>query len=233
MTTNTENLRLTTGRLYWQPQNESGYFDLGNCTSSRKYPAPPTRAKHYAHAEGVRRVDMTAVETLDPTRVFTFDEHLVAALRLQHMSLPTETATSGASGATYTITSGNLVLGRTYFIGKQAITAISAVTAGATPLVRNVDYVLDEGAGAIRILSSANFGSNWIFTYSATGPATLDFAAFSRLLEQGSFVFVEKDQADTVPLNREAFTGQVCVTGWGESGSEKFQEYTVEVIEIS
>ena len=56
---------------------------------------------------------------------------------------------------------------------------------------------------------------------------------FSKLLEAGTFKFVESDQFDAVPAGTDTLSGTVYVTGWGETAADKFQEFTVEVISLA
>ena len=229
--TNPEYLRKTTGRLYWLRTGETGWIDLGNCTSHKVMP-DAARLDHYKYDGGVKRCDMSLVNTLKPKRIYTFDEHAGDMQQLLSLAVAaSEVTQAAAAGETTVIASAALVVGRSYDLGKLNVSNVEGENVTPTALVANVDYVLDAGSGMLTILSSAKFGSNWTFTFDCAEALTLNFTTFSRLLEQGSFRFVEKDQSETVPGTVETINGQVYVTGWSDGDPEKFSEYTVEVLE--
>jgi hypothetical protein len=234
MNTNVANLRKTTGRLYWTPTGEVGAIDFGNCTSHKVMPEVG-RVDHFKHADGVKRVDMSLPNTVKPRRVFTFDEHLGERLRLLHFAAPaTEVTQAAAVGLTKVFPFASLAVGRTYDLGRQSIGAC-VITKGApiAALVPGLDYVLDAGSGLWTLINNRYLdGTDFTAEFDCAEVVTLNFEMFSRLLEQGGFTFVETDQLEAVPGSRESLTGTVYVTAWGDGDSEKFQEYTVEVLEI-
>lgn len=223
------NLRQTTGRLYWVPTGEAGFIDFGNCTAHKVAP-DVQRTEHLQRDNGIGTVDFSLARSIKPVRVFTFDEHFADVIRLLTLGTASVTPPTAGNDVELVIDAGDLVVGRTFDLGGMRISDLHGVNGGPTVLVRDVDFTLDAGSGMLTIISGANFGTDWTFTYDYEAVDTVDFASFSRLLERGSFRYIEKDQFDAVPLRTETFTGQVMVTGWGENNMEGFNEYTVEVL---
>lgn len=225
--------RLLTARLYWQPSDDAnGFIDCGNVKSHQFTPIAE-RSTHMASRKGYRTVDLDLPKLVAARRVFTLDEHFNETVRLLAIGKQlSDVVQQSDEGVEVTITAANLVLGRSYDLGKLETTNLTAETAGAVPLVLGTDYTWDAGSGMVTVISNTNFGSDWIFEFSHLEVTQLNFQALSRLLEQGTFKVLEFDQFDEVPLGKEQFTGQVQVTGWGENNGD-FNEFTVEVLQTA
>jgi hypothetical protein len=228
MNTTPEHLRLTTGRLFWQPSGESGYIDLGNCTSHSEQP-DVQRVDHWKYERGTKRVDHSLVGSLKPKRVFTFDEHFDKSIALQAFAaLATEVTQAEAAGVAVSITpEPALKAGQSMFLGKEKISNL-VVLEDTNPVVEGVDYTVDYGAGIVTILHDS--GEQWDFTFDCEEVTRLNFEMFSKLLTEGTFRFVASDQHSDVPVQNETIRGTAYVTAWGDGTTDKFQEYTVEVI---
>lgn len=236
MNTTPENLRLTTGRLYWQPTGENGYIDFGNCTSHKMMPEVQ-RADHYRFANGKKVCDMSLVTSLKPKRVFTFDEHFGERLRVMNFAgAATEVVQAASVGLDPAVTFSTYRPGDVYLLSKLNVTNLIVTDATSLAILEeDVHYKVDRGSGLITVLATEGTpeaGRDWEIEVEYGAATRLNFAMFSRLLEQGTFQFVESDQYDAVPAGRETITGTVYVTGWGDGASDKFQEYTVEVLSI-
>jgi hypothetical protein len=234
MNTNPENLRLTTGRLYWKPAGETGYIDFGNCTSHKPMP-DVQRVDHWKYSGGTKRVDMSSVTSLKPKRIFTFDEHFAATLQLQGFgSAATTVGQAPSVGVNYDIADATNQIGRAYYVGRIGVSNfVGTVNAGLQALVEGTHYSIDLGSGMVTVLSVAGLASDTFnFVFACAGVNVLNFTMFSKLLEQGTFKFLESDQFDAVPAGTENISGTVFVTGWGDGSSDKYQEFTVEVVSI-
>jgi hypothetical protein len=220
--------RLTTARLYWQPSYDAnGYIDFGNAVDY-KYDPTRERVPHLESKKGYRQVDFEDVKLVAEKRTFTFDEHFNETLRVLALAKPfTEVVQGSMVAASFTIIAVNLVLGRSYHLGKIGTKNLTGLASGSLTL--GVDFTWDKGGGFVTPISTANFGSDWVFTFDCDDVTQLSFTALGRLLEQGTFKMLEFDQHDETPINTEQFGGQVQVTGWGEHNGE-FNKFTVEVL---
>jgi hypothetical protein len=228
--TNPEHLRLTTGRLFWLPPDETGWIDFGNCTSHQEQP-DVQRLDHWRYAGGTKRVDHSLVKSLKPVRVFKFDEHFAETIALMALAAAaTEVTQAAAVDVEVSITPDPaLAPGQSLFLGKQNISNLVALE-DTMPVVEGVDYKVNYGAGIVTLLKLSS--DQWDFTFDCAEVKTLNFEMFSKLLTEGTFRFLETDQHDSVPVGDSTIEGTAYVTAWGETNTEAFQEYTVEVLSI-
>ncbi len=158
-----KNPTLGSGKLYFAPFAEgtlvpSGPQEYFGNTPSLSMTSDRETLDHYDADNGIRTKDLSVTTSLDRTGSFACDHISPRNLAKWFLGEATVVAQAGATGQTYNITKakkgGRYQIGRTAQLpaGVRGIN-VTAVTAGGTPLVNNVDYSVNGGSGGITFLN--------------------------------------------------------------------------------
>jgi hypothetical protein len=166
---NPENYKLTTGRLYWQPNGlaagDNQWIDLGNIPDYKSDPKF-TRVQHFASSLGIRRLDFEPVGNVKEAKMFTLDEHFADTVAL--LALGTnigQVVQAAAVNQRFIITVDELSLltpgeASSFFVGATGLynaTVVGYFSFGAAPndfLIEDLasiggQYTLDLGSGML------------------------------------------------------------------------------------
>lgn len=229
---NVEDLKLTSGRLYWQPSGQSSWVDFGNVISYAEKP-DIQRVEHKKKEDGLGIVDSSIARLVAFKFSITLEERFAEVLALLGLAKQLADVIQAGGAGNFTIQAANLVANKSLFLGAYNVSNYAGVTSvGAVTLVEGVDFAIETRSGMVTPLpDSTNLGAgNWVFTFNSAALTQLAFSTLSKLLSTGTFKFIEKDQHSFVPRATADFTGQCEVTAWGENSLEKFNEFQLEVI---
>lgn len=244
--------KFTTGRLYWLPAGAvDGHIDFGNMPDY-KYEPKVDRLDHMSARRGRAHADFSYIKSHAQKKSFTFDEQFNETIKLLALSTQGQNIVQVAAGGQRGFVLSPFVAGRVYDLGIQGLInpqVTCYVQFSGVPndfVILAVDpsqYALHSGSGMITLYGPFNItvtygphtGEVWPisqFEVLADLPliTQLNFTGLNNLLSRGKFKLVESDQFEDVPYGVETFAGQCEVTAWGENKTDKFEEFTLEVL---
>lgn len=148
---NRENITIGKGRCYFKPKGENGYRPIGN-TPNFAFTVATETLKHFDSRAGVRTQDREVQVEVTYGGSFTADH-----IQSENMAMFLQGANNvvAVAGAVDQVIAFDAVkLGHMYELPSKNVTGVSMLV-GATPLVLNTDYSLDEKNGTITFLLDA------------------------------------------------------------------------------
>jgi hypothetical protein len=217
---------LLTARLYFQPETESGYLDLGN-VQDYKYAPEKTYATRLASDKGFRYINDEQLNTVHDKWEFTLDEQDANNAKLIYLATRIGDGTqTAAAPPTKEVTLEAVALDRIYFIGvRGAGTVVCAV--GETELEEGTDYEVDLDSGILTTLSGGTLeaGDDIDITCGCKAITYETFTGRDTVLFRGSVTILEYNQFQKEPLREIGFDGVLRLSAWPEYAGE-FAKFT-------
>lgn len=232
-------------QVYFRPNNENGYFPLGNILSLKQNTKVQT-LEHYASKAGFKQMNAKIATQSDFSYEVTLDEQF--GKNIEFLCLSQEGVASNQTTGTWAGT-GNGVLsitanevGRSYMLnagnGKPALGAtVTAVSGGTSSTAfASSDYSVDKSTGMITLLNiPVAAAADTTIKITGTFPTInqVDYTTMAKLLFEGDFIIGLADQNSTVARRVIMFHGSAIVGDFGEMKPDAFNEFKLDITALA